>query len=71
MPAYNRNFDIDLVDLEVIETALRERLKSLSEAGTERHGLDSENELHSIKGLLGRLHNQKVFYRPRSGYIGG
>ena len=71
MPAYNRNFDIDLADLDVIETALRERMKSLTEAATVEPGLDSDGELHSIKGLLGRLHNQKVFYRPKSGYIGG
>jgi len=59
------------VELDVIETALRERVKSLSEASMERPSQDSESELHSIKGLLGRLHNQKVFYRPKSGYIGG
>lgn len=71
MPAYNRNFDIDLTDLDVIETALRERLKSLSVSDMGQAGPDDDRELHSIKGLLGRLHNQKVFYRPKSGYIGG
>ena len=71
MPAYNRSFDIDLADLDVIETALRARVKSLSETAVEEDPQDGESELQSIKGLLGRLHNQKVFYRPKSGYIGG
>ena len=71
MPAYNRTFDIDLSDLEVIETALRDRVKSLSATRLERACLDSEREMRAIKDLLGRLHNQKVFYRPKAGYIGG
>ena len=71
MPGYNRQFDLDMADVDVIETALRERVKSLSSVRMEQANLDSERELRAIKGLLGRLHNQKVFYRPKTGYIGG
>lgn len=71
MPAYNRNFDIDMADLDVIEASLRERVKTLSAARMEQPCLDSERDLRATKALLGRLHNQKVFYRPTSGYIGG
>ena len=71
MPGYNRKFDLDLADVDVIETALRERVKSLSGARMEQASLDNARELRAIKELLGRLHNQKVFYRPKQGYIGG
>jgi hypothetical protein len=71
MPGYNRKFDLDMADVDVIETALRERVKSLSDTRMEQACLDSQRELRAIKGLLGRLHNQKVFFRPKQGYIGG
>lgn len=71
MPGYNRKFDLDLADVDVIETALRERVKSLSGVRMEQASLDNARELRAIKELLGRLHNQKVFYRPKRGYIGG
>lgn len=72
MPAYTTQFDLDIDDLERIETALRERSSELS---MERIALqdnedadkisDLETELVETNDLLGRLHNQKVFYRPK------
>lgn len=86
MPAYNTQFQLDLNDLDRIETALRTQKKELSmarldllanagnaETATQVSALDAE--LSEIHELLGRLHNQKVFYRPGQGakapYISG
>ena len=63
MPGYNTKFELNVEDLELIESALRK-------AG----GVANDNALDAtaVQDLLGRLHNQKVFYRPRSGvYVGG
>ncbi len=71
MTVYNRNFELDIEDIDMIEGALRDRLSDLS-----KQSLSGENAAKSkareIHDLLGRLHDQKVFYRPKSGaYVGG
>ncbi len=71
MPAYNDTFAIDLEEMDLIEDALRNQVKSLSQAQSEAADLDTQRKLRAVKTLLGRLHNQKVFYRPKQGYIGG
>ncbi len=81
MATYNVNFELSVEDVELIETSLRHSKQDLSSKliGSEkrkdeikREGQSSEEALRQITDLLGRLHNQKVFYRPRSGaYIGG
>ena len=66
MARYNRSFDLDVDDLAVIEDALRR-------AATERSCADRiDPNLRRIQDVLGKLHNQKTFYRPQSGtYVGG
>ncbi|WP_424984526.1 hypothetical protein [Microbulbifer sp. S227A] len=75
MAGYNKTFELTVDDIDRIETALRlhkqavslDRIE-LSEAqgtasDTSRAGrIDAE--LIAIHDLLGRLHNQKIFYRP-------
>lgn len=81
MPSYNRSFDLTIADVDLIEEALRARGRELSSM---RLALTEENPAHletirvieadlrTGEELLGRIHNQKVFYRPRSSvYIGG
>jgi hypothetical protein len=81
MPSYNRKFDLDINDLDLIEEALRARGRELSSM---RLALKEDNPAHleSIRvieadqrqneDLLGRLHDQKIFYRPKNVvYIGG
>ncbi|MEM1072910.1 MAG: hypothetical protein AAGI36_00545 [Pseudomonadota bacterium] len=81
MPRYNTSFELSLRDVDLIEEALRARGRELCEM---RRALSDENPAHleSIsviesdqrenEELLGRLHNQKVFFRPlRQTYIGG
>lgn len=53
--SYNKNFELDINDIALIETALR--------------ALPVTKEIHE---LLGKIHNQKTWYRPKSKpYIGG
>ncbi|MEM9788355.1 MAG: hypothetical protein AAF801_17790 [Pseudomonadota bacterium] len=81
MPRYNRQFDLSITDVDMIEEALRARGRELSRM---RLALSEENPAHleSIKvieqdqrageELLGRLHDQKIFYRPqKTVYVGG
>ena len=68
----NKKFDLTVRDIEIIESALR------AKAG--RRGLaiaqgDSSTQLHQemmeIQELLGRIHNQKNWYRPSDKWVGG
>lgn len=83
MARYNVNFELSVEDMELIEGALR---RSKSELSTQRFGVQaledasqadkpadqSGDEIRKIHDLLGRLHNQKVFYRPKAApYISG
>lgn len=69
----NKNFELTVRDIEIIEQALRAKAgrRGLSIA----QGETSEqlhNEMTEIQNLLGRIHSQKVFYRPRNKtYVGG
>ncbi|MEM9432942.1 MAG: hypothetical protein AAGA12_03405 [Pseudomonadota bacterium] len=83
MPQYNSSFDMTIEDIDLIETALREHQRDLSSRRArqsvesalvaETDGVDElEANLEATADLLGRIHNQKVFYRPKKeAYIGG
>ena len=81
MPHFNRSFDLTISDIEVIESALRDKSRTLAEtklAGGADTAADPDamsnldNQARQVHDLWGRLHNQKVFYRPRTGtYVGG
>ena len=81
MAGYNRSFDLSVADIDMIEEALRARGRELSRM---RLALSEENPAHldairvieqdqrAGEELLGRLHDQKIFYRPRKAvYVGG
>jgi hypothetical protein len=58
----NRNFKLEVDDIALIEAALFEKLKN-SKYDVERK---------TINELLGKLHDQKVWYRPLNGvYVSG
>ena len=74
MPAYNETFELSVEDVDLIETALRQTKSELAGQMVEEDEVDEEidQSVRQIHDLLGRLHNQKVFYRPKSQpYIGG
>jgi len=71
VPKYNRNFELSTDDLELIENALRANKFALSQTVL-KEGEAADGDVRQIHDLLGRLHNQKTFYRPAKGaYIGG
>lgn len=70
----NTQIELTVEDMELIEAALRSRKKNLSDKLIEMKQVDEDvkEDLHTIHDLLGRLHNQKEFYRPKVGaYVGG
>jgi len=73
MPKYNKTFELSIDDLAQIEDSIRLRQAQLCaqrrEADPETRD-EIEADLRNGEDLLGRLHQQKVFYRPE-GYIGG
>ena len=86
MGTYNRTFELGLQDLELIESALQQSKKDLSlkrlrilaqemDAEHRNAELDEiQDALTETHELLGRLHNQKIFYRPKKAdapYVGG
>ncbi|WP_264210885.1 hypothetical protein [Leisingera thetidis] len=71
MPKYNEMFALSVEDMELIETALHRTREMLSEAKPPA-GSGDEITLRRIHELLGRLHNQKVFYHPKDKvYVSG
>lgn len=76
MPAYNKTFELTPDDLDLIETSLRDKQRKLSGQIASGEGVIDDcpatEQLRETHELLGRLHNQKKFFRPKSGaYIGG
>ncbi|WP_323776255.1 hypothetical protein [Leisingera sp.] len=64
MPQYNEMFALSVEDMDLIETALQRTRDALSEAKP-ASGSGDEITLRRIHELLGRLHNQKIFYHPK------
>ncbi|MFY9240471.1 MAG: hypothetical protein WAO78_16660 [Roseovarius sp.] len=75
MPKFNTNIELSIEDMDLIEAALRQTKAELSskliEAEAPTNEIEPERRVRKIHNLLGRLHNQKVFYRPSSTYVGG
>ena len=82
--SYNKNFELDVRDIELIEQGLNLKLSKLS-VQRQTH-IDStivpeaelasvkeiDQQIQEIRDLLGRIHNQKIWYRPKDRtYISG
>ena len=68
----NLKFELTVKDIAIIETALQNKVSRRSQRILE--GEDPEilmTEAKEIRDLLGRIHNQKNWYRPKNGYVGG
>lgn len=79
----NKNFTLDVKDIELIENALNYQISRLVER--RRTHVEStivpesklepvkqiDAEITQIRNLLGSIHNQKTWYRPKDGYISG
>jgi len=78
MPRYNENFELSVEDIDLIEESLRQSKSELAGKLVEADASDDaelqavDQSVRQIHDLLGRLHNQKVFYRPQQQpYVGG
>lgn len=70
MPKYNTTFELNVEELDLIEDALRRAKLAQTQANLKAG--KSDDEVREIHELLGKLHNQKTFYRPAKGtYVGG
>ena len=69
----NTKFNLSIRDIEIIEQALRAKAgrRGLAIAQGETSQKLKE-EMHEIQELLGRIHQQKVWFRPKKQtYVGG
>lgn len=69
----NKKFELSVRDIEIIEHALRAKAgrRGLAIAQGETSEKLRE-EMHEIQELLGRIHSQKNWYRPKNNtYVGG
>ena len=68
----NEKFELSVRDIEIIEHALRAKAgrRGLAIAQGETSEKLRE-EMHEIQELLGRIHNQKNWYRPKEFVPGG
>ena len=68
----NKNFELSVRDIEVIEQALRakagRRGLAIAEGDTSEQ---LKEEMREIQELLGRIHHQKVWYTPKGFVPGG
>ena len=75
MPKYRDTFDLNVSDVSMIEDALTKRAGEISQTIMEKSSHNPfERQCESVKGyvqelteireLLGRLHDQKIWYRP-------
>jgi len=69
----NLKFELTVRDIEIIEHALRAKAGRRGLAIAQGETSEQlKNEMHEIQELLGRIHHQKVWYKPSKGiYVGG
>ena len=68
----NKNFELTVRDIEVIEQALRAKAGRRGFAIAQGDVSEKlKEEKHEIQELLGRIHHQKVWYTPKEFVPGG
>jgi len=68
----NLKFDLNVRDIEIIEQALRAKAgrSGLAIAQGET-STKLKDEMHEIQELLGRIHQQKIWYKPKNKFVPG
>jgi len=68
----NLKFELSVRDIDIIETALTNKISRRAQSLLEVDDPIDKRELEEMRDLLGRLHQQKNWYRPKKGvYVGG
>lgn len=62
MPKYRSSFALDLDDLCLIESTLREVAHSYEKASMTGDNEEKRQKARDLSNVLGKLHNQKIFY---------
>ena len=69
---YNKSFELGLDDIDIIEYSLKREVDRLTDIRLNKADDVIDSKILEIHDLLGKLHNQKVWYRPTSRvYVGG
>ena len=84
MTKANTTFNLDIRDVELIENALNsiitKQASKIINSADNRNAkqkqdcpVEAKSQIAELRDLLGRLHNQKIWYRPKNAatYIGG
>ena len=71
----NDSFKLTVRDIELIELALQgeisRRAMSVMMDPKSVYAIELQDEINKMRDLLGRLHNQKVWYSPNDGRFQG
>ena len=68
----NDKFTLTVNDIELIEQALNAKISRRGIALLEKDDPKLQAELEAYRDLLGRIHQQKNWFRPKSKtYVGG
>ena len=68
----NKKFDLSVRDVEIIEQALRAKAGRRGMAIAQGESSPQlREEMLEIQQLLGRLHDQKVWYKPKNKFVPG
>jgi len=68
----NNSFDLNIRDIEVIESALRAKAGRRGLAIAEGDASTQlQEEMRELQQLLGKIHNQKNWYKPNDGRFQG
>jgi hypothetical protein len=68
----NTKFELSVRDLEVIEQALNAKISRRANFLLNTRDPHKEAELSELRALLGKIHQQKNWYRPNSPtYVSG
>ena len=78
MPKYRTHFELDLEDIDLIQDSLTQRVgdltRQLMEPETETGAANDDGqvspeakleEVQALRGLLGKLHDQKIWFDPK------
>ena len=65
MTTYNKQFELSIKDIDLIERSLRFQISHLSHTETShqtKESIENHNKIIELMGVLSTFHNQKIWY---------
>ena len=65
MTTYNKQFELSIKDIDLIERSLRfqiSHLASTENSAQTKESIESHNKIIELMSVLGTFHNQKIWY---------